>query len=492
MLLALGPLHAIARAGFQTPEDYTPASDHAQVVAQGIAELPQEELFWRVVRYQAELPAEAPFVEQPIGFVVAERAPLLLADQNTGRLTRLGPGEAAFVPAGTTQQRASLAERPGGYLAIELVPAAAPTDTGDGNVLSESNPFAATPGFHDLDLVRDMLTGGETLLVPNTGERGVILPTEGAVSVGPPGGSKTTLLGGEAAVFAGEVEVGVAVAGETEPTADDRAVFVVALIGPTVEPPLLPTPTAGPERTPEPGNGGDGTGTIAVQVFSCPPGMRPETLAVAVCGPAAGDFDVTLSGEALGTTLTLVDATEENGAFVWTDLPFGDYLLAEALLPVGYDTYVVAAAGAQGSPETGFTFSLTADQPDLTVRIYNFAPAPTGSITVQLFLCPRGMGPDNLVANACRSVEQGFDFALAGDALDQPLTIADATPGNPFTWQTLPFGEYSLTQTVLPEGFASYLVRGQAGIEPSPAGYLVTIDEEVPDLLLRAYDFRSA
>jgi hypothetical protein len=477
-----------ARVHAQTPPDFTPASGHAQVVAQGIAEFLQEEVFWRIIRDRAELPADAPFAERPLGFVVAANEPLLLADQGSGRLTRLGPGEATFVPAGTIQQRASLSDRPAGYLALELVSVAAPPDVGAANVLASSQPFVPTPGFHDLDLIRDVLTGSETFLVPDTGERNVIVATAGAIGVGLPGEGRQALLAGEAGAFSGALEVAVAAEGDAPPAADARAAFVVAMIGALVEPPLLETTIP----TPTPATGGTGIGTIAIQVLTCPPGMRPETLAVAVCGPAVGDFDVTLTSDALGTTLVLADATATDSAFIWTDLPFGDYLLAEAVLPVGYDTYVVSAVGATGSPELGYTIPLTTAQPELTVRIYNFAPAATGSMTIQLFLCPRGMGPDNLVTSACRPAADGFDFTLTSDTLAQPLTVADAAPENPFTWESLPFGQYTLVQSTFPDGFATYLVRGPAGVEGSPeTGYTVTLDEASPDVLLRVYDFRA-
>ena len=386
LAIAWPAVGAVAR--FQVPPDYTPATGPAQVIAQGVVELPAEEVLWRTLRGRAPLPADAPFVARPLGFVLATDAPLLLVDRATTEQTRLGPGEGALIRAGAEQQLASLGDGPAGYLALELVPAVDAPDAGTATVLQEGQPFAPTPGLHDLDLVRALLAGDETLTVPDTGEPNVILVTAGAVAVGPPGEDGATLLAGEAATFAGELAVEVA--GED----DNRAALVVAVISPEVAPvappPVEETPTTDEtpdavEETPaadetsapgaSPAGTAQETGSVTIQVANCPPGMGPESLMVAVCDAAAGDFDVTLSGDALDTTLTLADAEERNGAYTWTDLPFGEYVLAEAVLPAGYESYVVSAADAAGSPETGYTIAVDADTPDVTAAIYNFRPA---------------------------------------------------------------------------------------------------------------------
>ena len=102
--------------------------------------------------------------------------------------------------------------------------------------------------------------------------------------------------------------------------------------------------------------------------------MTAATLAAAACAPAQGDFDVTLSGDQLQTPLTLGDASAQGDTFTWSGLPFGDYLIAEAVLPSGATTYGLAARNASGNPQTGFRITLDAANPDLAVRIYNFAP----------------------------------------------------------------------------------------------------------------------
>src|SRR5262245_35839988 len=57
--------HALAQA----EPGFSPVSGHAQVIAQGVVELPRGQAVWRTVRARAALPAEARIAEQPLGFV---------------------------------------------------------------------------------------------------------------------------------------------------------------------------------------------------------------------------------------------------------------------------------------------------------------------------------------------------------------------------------------------------------------------------------------
>jgi hypothetical protein len=62
------------------------------------------------------------------------------------------------------------------------------------------------------------------------------------------------------------------------------------------------------------------------------------------------------------------------GSFTWSGLPYGDYLVAETVLPAGSTAYVAAAANTSGDPATGYRVTLDEENPDVSVRIYNFAP----------------------------------------------------------------------------------------------------------------------
>jgi hypothetical protein len=370
-------------AARQGDSGFSPASGPAQVIAQGVVALPEGDAVWRTVRTRALLPQDALFEERPLGFVLASSGPLLLVDQESGEQVRLGAGEAAIVPAGTVQQRSSLGAQPVSYLSIELVGVDVPPPPADATVLQPGQPFPAPTGLHDLDLLSATVVAGELFTIPDSGAKNVVLITDGAANVGRPGGEAVVLLAGEAASFSGELEVFVAAdGGETQDMS-----FVVAMIGPEVPPPpgIGVTPAA-PEivdETPAPPTEAAaatgtpvtaGQGAITVQVYTCPPGMDAETVAAAACAPTIEDFDIIVSGEKLESPLTLGDATAGEGSFTWSELPFGDYLIAEAVLPVGATTYILSARNTTGDPDTGYRVTLDAANPELTVRIYNFSP----------------------------------------------------------------------------------------------------------------------
>ena len=375
LLLALasvggGPAHLVAAQ--QADLGFSPASGHAQVIAQGVVELPQGDVVWRTVRTRAPLPADAVAEARPLGFVLASMGPLLLLDSDSGEQTQLGIGEAALTHSGTLQQRSSLANQPVSYLSIELVPVDAPPPPAEATVLQPGQPFASPSGLHDLDLLRDNLQGDEMVTIPDSGYKNVILITDGAANVGRPDGQPVVLLAGEAASFSGELQVGVA------PDSGAGAAFVVAMIGPELPAPAVaaasaPQPTAAlAAATPA---AATDQGSITVQVYTCPPGMTAETVEAAACAPTIADFDITVSGDALAAPLTLGDATATGSAFTFRDLPFGAYVIAEAVAPAGSTTYVLSAKNASGGPDTGYRLTIDASQPDVAVRIYNFAPA---------------------------------------------------------------------------------------------------------------------
>jgi hypothetical protein len=378
----------------QADSGFSPASGPAQVIAQGVVALPEGDAVWRTVRTRAPLLQDATFEERPLGFVLASSGPLLLVDRQSGEQVRLGAGEAALVPAGTIQQRSSLGAQPVSYLSIELVGVDAPPPPADATVLQPGQPFPSPAGLHDLDLLSAALVAGESFTIPDSGAKNVVLITDGAANVGRPGGDAVVLLAGEAASFSGELQLSGAAGGGGE--AQDVS-FVVGMIGPEVPPPaglaetpapptaIAETPAATvataetpalPAETPAAGTPAAtaGQGSITVQVYSCPPGMTAETVAAAACSPTIEDFDIIISGETLETPLTLGDAAGDDRSFTWSGLPYGDYLIAEAVLPAGATTYVLSARDTSGDPETGYRVTLDEANPQLAVRIYNFSP----------------------------------------------------------------------------------------------------------------------
>src|SRR5215217_3206943 len=364
-------------AARQADSGFSPASGPAQVIAQGVVALPEGDVVWRTVRTRALLPQDAPFEERPLGFVLASSGPLLLVDQEAGEQIRLGTGEAAIVPAGTVQRRSSLGAQPVSYLSIELVGVDAAPPPPDATVLQPGEPFPAPAGLHDLDLLSASLVASEAFTIPDSGGTNVVLITDGTANVGSPGGDAVVLLAGEAASFSGELQV----SGASDDGEVQNVSFVVAMIGPEVPPPAgiaetSSPPTATGETPASPTEIGEtpeqsaetaaatrtqaaaGQGAITVQVYTCPPGMTAETVAAAACAPTVEDFDIIISGEALQAPLTLGDATAGQSSFTWSGLPYGDYLIAEAVLPTGAATYVLSAKDTSGDPATGYRVTL--------------------------------------------------------------------------------------------------------------------------------------
>ncbi len=371
LLVASATLSPVARA----QDGWQPVAGEGLVVAQGVSALPAGDVLWRTVRGRALPAGEAEFVRRSLGFVVATGGPILLVDGERGEQVRLGTGEAAFVRDGALQQRASLSEQPVGYLAVELTAADAPSPAGGETVLQPGQPFPASEGLRDIDLLAAVLSGDRVLDIPDSGGRNVLLVTAGAASAGQPDGGSATLLAGEAAGFGGPL---VVTAAGTNP--EQSATVVVAIIGPAVPEPAgspasevtSPDATAHPPATPAAAVGGEISGSIAVEVFGCPAGMTPETVIPGACVPVADAAEVVLSGAALAAPLTLADAEPTAGGFSWGNLPAGDYSMALAVLPDGYASWTLAAPGATGDPVAGFRLGITPENPDIAVRIYAF------------------------------------------------------------------------------------------------------------------------
>jgi hypothetical protein len=369
-LLSLGGLIGPAAA-----QEDAVLGAQVQIVAQGVAEVPAGDVVWRTVRARADPTATAPFAERPLSFVIAREEAMLLADDRLAYLALLFPDEAAFVPPGVVQQRSSLSDAPVNYLAIELVPADAALATDGATVLQPGQPFPSPGGYRDFDLVQGFLTADDLFTVPDTGQKNIILITDGGIAVGRAGAEPTTLIAGESATFTGELEV----AGTTPETAS----FVVAIIGDEVIPPVVEaavattppeSPTAEPAATTPATTPVTpaGTGSITVQALLCPPGMTEQTVLPNLCEPTTSEFQATLSGPALPAPLILSDATPVDGAYQWSGLPFGEYRLAEAVLPENYESYVLVGAPATGDALTGYTVTLSAETPDLSVQFFNF------------------------------------------------------------------------------------------------------------------------
>ncbi|HEU0113621.1 MAG TPA: cupin domain-containing protein, partial [Thermomicrobiales bacterium] len=76
-------------------------------------------------------------------------------------------------------------------------------------------------------------------------------------------------------------------------------------------------------------------GSIGVRVLSCP-ASSIATLDPTACAPATPPFDLALSGGDNAAPLTLANLQPNgDGAYVWRDLPFGEYELRQPVLAAG-------------------------------------------------------------------------------------------------------------------------------------------------------------
>src|SRR4051812_3525825 len=118
VVLAGLPALEISTWAQQTAEVFSPASGHAEVIAQGVTTLPGQ-ASWRVVFHsidpgnQVNLTAEGP------GFVLVDTGGLVV-DDGSGPVN-LAPSEAAFRGASSAQV-VPVGDRPAGLFAIDLVP----------------------------------------------------------------------------------------------------------------------------------------------------------------------------------------------------------------------------------------------------------------------------------------------------------------------------------------------------------------------------------
>jgi len=184
--------------------DTSPATGSAQVVAQGLTDLPDGELVWRLVEREALPRGEAESGARVTGWVFAREESIILIDSDGDEpvdVARLAPGEAFMVLEGTNQIRASDSDTPTTYLSFELVPASRASSTGSGRLIWATAAFTPPDGQRDLDLVANRLPVGAQSEIPYLGGQIAIVAVDGTLEVTSADGTTTILSGGQAEVF---------------------------------------------------------------------------------------------------------------------------------------------------------------------------------------------------------------------------------------------------------------------------------------------------
>jgi hypothetical protein len=243
----------VTTAFFQAPTDPSPESGTAQVVAQGVVDIANEDLRWQIVERAAPAPANAENVTADLGFLTVDAGVMLIDDLASGEQFRLPAGESVLTRAGSEQTRVALGSEEALYREMALVPATA-GDPADGTALFVSDPFAGLGARHDLDLVADVLAPGAQLVLPAGSLPTLVLILDGAADLGTEAGDVISLGAGEAASLPGAL---------TLTAAESGASILAAYTGPAV--PRLAqaagTPSAG--RAVETAQGGDSAAPAA-------------------------------------------------------------------------------------------------------------------------------------------------------------------------------------------------------------------------------------
>jgi hypothetical protein len=370
LVVALGGLPGLAAVtgAFQTGEIFSPASGHAQVIAQGVAALPAEAA-WRAVFHSVEPGEETALPAGGPGFLLVDTGGVLLG--GAGAPVLLAPSEAAF--HGETATRLTpVGERPAGLFTIDLVAPAATQDAGAGIPVFASEPFSAPAGARDVDLVRDLLEPGEATTVIGNESPVLLLVTLGAVQVEATDGSSATLRVGEAGTFSGDV---VVTAGGQAPST-----FVAAVIGREAPLAVAATPGSTPVAAV--------SGSVQLTVYACPPAVTPAEASAETC---------LREPEAVALTLSTIDgpelrdvgpSREREGLPTWAGLPAGEYALQATGFAPGFGRFFVPdldglAPGAEnGFPagvQGGYRIPIGGNATDFALDVFALAPSGEGT-----------------------------------------------------------------------------------------------------------------
>src|SRR5215213_5450299 len=133
---------SLVTTALQSEEIFSPASGHAQIIAQGVATMP-DEAAWRVVFHSIDPGGAAELSGGGPGFILVDTGGVVVEEDE--RSTLLAPAEATF-HASPTSRLIPIGERPTGVFALDLVPPAAADDAGDGIPVYASDPFQAPQG----------------------------------------------------------------------------------------------------------------------------------------------------------------------------------------------------------------------------------------------------------------------------------------------------------------------------------------------------------
>jgi hypothetical protein len=261
-----------------TAEPPSPATGHAEVIAQGIVTFDDGPAHWQLTEIPATETESEVDTTSP-SFIMAAGPHAVAMSDPTGPIARLAAGEAAFRAAGETTLLRALSGVGGTATATSVVAGA-----GDPAVT-----FTPGPGARDVDLVRDVLSANEVLLL-HTDVSAFLAVTAGTITAG-----GTTLETGSTAMLAGDLTL--------INSSPEMAIVTVAVVGPSLSDSGTPAPVTEP---PEPAPAVDAAAPPQSPTPTNPPATTITT--TTTTAPADPDTD----GDGLTDSEEADDGTDIN------------------------------------------------------------------------------------------------------------------------------------------------------------------------------------
>ena len=215
-----------------------PLGGHSEVVAQSLVVFGDGEFSWELATLPVTETLPTPMTADPVTFLVADGPAPAVATPSEGGSggARLAVGEAIVVLPDTGFNVVAASPEGSTIIGVAIAPGA-----GDGT-------FTPGAGMRDVDLVRDVLTTNEALIV-NADVSAFVVVTAGAVD-----SAGTTIADGSSVAMTGNITL--------INTSPEAATVLVAVVGPSIGAAIdgaLPQ-TQTPSTTASGGDGGGGDG----------------------------------------------------------------------------------------------------------------------------------------------------------------------------------------------------------------------------------------
>ncbi|MFM9105681.1 MAG: hypothetical protein ACKOWF_03155 [Chloroflexota bacterium] len=193
-------------------------------------------------------------------------------------------------------------------------------------------------------------------------------------------------------------------------------------------------------------------GVVSLRFFACGGGIPPREVARASCSPTdrIPDLQVFVIGSGANQR-GIGDAALADGAFSWSGLPDGEYVLNARSLPDGFDRFYVAGlAGVNSPPGDGYTagpnegYLLPLEEASgrhWDINVYLIRDEVSVDLGFRFWQCPPAVAaaPD-MAGLGCRAAAapDGFavelyplDLLTGGPATDEAVTLDDADRADP-------------------------------------------------------------